>query len=36
MTTCTCAARPPWARIDDDSVMQWPVVELADWEELLQ
>ena len=34
--TCTCKTRAGWARIDDDSVMQWPVVELAEWEELRQ
>jgi hypothetical protein len=34
--TCACAARPAWARSDDDSVMQWPVIELAEWEELRQ
>jgi hypothetical protein len=33
---CSCAARPPWARVDDDRIMQWPVVELAEWEELRQ
>jgi hypothetical protein len=33
---CTCKARASWSRIDDDSVMQWPVVELAEWEELRQ
>jgi len=33
---CTCDTRPAWAKIDDDSVMQWPVVELAEWEELRQ
>jgi hypothetical protein len=33
---CPCAGRPVWARVDDDSVMQWPVVELAEWEELRQ
>jgi hypothetical protein len=27
---------PAWSRVDDDSVMQWPVVELAEWEELRQ
>jgi len=26
--------RPAWAKIEDDSVMEWPVVELAEWEEL--
>ena len=34
--TCPCRTRPAWARVDDDSVMQWPVVELAEWEELRQ
>ena len=33
---CPCAGRPVWARVDNDSVMQWPVVELAEWEELRQ
>jgi hypothetical protein len=33
---CPCRTRPAWARVDDDSVMQWPVVELAEWEELRQ
>ena len=28
------SARPAWARVDDDGVMQWPVIELAEWEEL--
>ena len=30
------SARPAWSRVEDDSVMQWPVVELAEWEELRQ
>jgi len=34
LPTCCCKSRARWARIDDDSVMQWPVVELAEWEEL--
>jgi hypothetical protein len=33
---CPCSKRPPWSRVDDDSVMQWPAVELAEWEELRQ
>ncbi|HSZ81550.1 MAG TPA: hypothetical protein VLA14_04665 [Polyangia bacterium] len=33
---CPCSERPPWARVEDDRVMQWPVVELAEWEELRQ
>ena len=33
---CQCETRAGWARVDDDSVMQWPVVELAEWEELRQ
>jgi len=35
-STCACAARPAWAKVEDDSVIQWPVVELAEWEELRQ
>ena len=35
-TSCGCSNRPTWSRVDDDSVMQWPVVELAEWEELRQ
>lgn len=31
---CRCSERANWARVDDDSVMQWPVAELAEWEEL--
>ena len=33
-TPCACSRRPSWSRVEDDSVMQWPVVELAEWEEL--
>ena len=33
---CSCETRAGWARVDDDSVMRWPVVELAEWEELRQ
>jgi hypothetical protein len=33
---CPCRSKPAWSRVDDDSVMQWPVVELAEWEELRQ
>jgi hypothetical protein len=33
---CPCRARPAWSRVEDDGVMQWPVVELAEWEELRQ
>lgn len=32
--TCSCKTRAGWARVDDDDVMQWSVVELAEWEEL--
>jgi hypothetical protein len=31
---CPCTTRPPWARIEDDAVMRWPVMEMAEWEEL--
>lgn len=34
--TCDCAHRPPWSRILDDTVLQWPVIESGDWEELRQ
>ena len=33
---CPCRSKPVWSCVDDDSVMQWPVVELAEWEELRQ
>ena len=33
---CNCTKRPAWARIEDDEVMRWPVVEIAEWEELRQ
>jgi hypothetical protein len=36
LSPCSCAGRPAWARVEDDRVMQWPVVELAEWEELRQ
>jgi hypothetical protein len=32
--TCACERRPSWARIESDEVMQWPVLEIAEWEEL--
>ena len=35
-SACSCKTRATWARVDDDSVMKWPVVELAEWEELRQ
>jgi hypothetical protein len=31
---CSCAARPTWARLEDDSVLHWSVAESGDWEEL--
>jgi len=31
---CFCVGRPDWARIEDDAVMRWPVLDLAEWEEL--
>lgn len=33
---CSCTLRPPWARLDDDAVLKWSVVEVGDWEELRQ
>jgi hypothetical protein len=34
--TCDCEQRPVWARLEDDRVLRWPVVEIAEWEELRQ
>jgi hypothetical protein len=31
---CQCATRPAWARLEDDTVLHWPVAEAGDWEEL--
>jgi hypothetical protein len=31
---CACTERAAWARIEDDTVMRWPVIEMAEWEEL--
>ncbi|HEY0713170.1 MAG TPA: hypothetical protein VGF45_10880 [Polyangia bacterium] len=31
---CQCAARPAWARLEDDTVLHWSVAESGDWEEL--
>jgi len=33
---CSCAKRPDWATIEDDSVMRWQAVDIAEWEELRQ
>jgi hypothetical protein len=33
---CGCSQRPAWARLDDDAVLKWPVVEVGDWEEIRQ
>jgi len=31
---CPCAERPDCFRLDDDDVKRWPVLEVAEWEEL--
>lgn len=31
---CSCASRPAWARMEDDTVLHWSVAESGDWEEL--
>lgn len=31
---CACAKRPSWARVEDDAVLRWPVVEVGEWEEI--
>jgi hypothetical protein len=33
---CSCSRRPDWATIEDDSVMRWQAVDIAEWEELRQ
>ena len=35
-TSCSCGERPDWATIEDDSVMRWQAVDIAEWEELRQ
>lgn len=34
--TCSCGARPDWAVIEDDAVMRWSAIDIAEWEELRQ
>ena len=34
--TCACSQRPTWARLEDEAVLHWPVVEVGEWEELRQ
>ena len=34
--TCTCGKRPDWAVIEDDAVMRWQAIDIAEWEELRQ
>ena len=31
---CSCPTRPSWARLEDNTVLQWSVAEAGDWEEL--
>jgi hypothetical protein len=33
---CGCQGRAAWFRIEDDTVLRWPVLEIAEWEELRQ
>lgn len=33
---CSCSARPDWAVIEDDAVMRWSAIDIAEWEELRQ
>ncbi len=34
--SCSCGKRPDWATIEDDSVMRWQAIDIAEWEELRQ
>jgi len=31
---CRCEERGSWFRVEDDEVLRWPVLEIAEWEEL--
>ena len=33
---CGCTLRQDWSTVEDDSVMRWPTLDVADWEELRQ
>ena len=33
---CSCGKRPDWETIQDDSVMRWQAIDIAEWEELRQ
>jgi hypothetical protein len=33
---CACTNRPSWARLEDEAVLHWPVIEVGEWEELRQ
>jgi hypothetical protein len=33
---CLCHKRPDWAPIEDDTVMHWMAIDIAEWEELRQ
>ena len=34
--SCACADRADWAVIEDDAVMRWQAIDIAEWEELRQ
>lgn len=34
LITCRCSERKSWFRIEDDTVLRWQVLEIAEWEEL--
>jgi hypothetical protein len=31
---CSCAKRPDWAVIEDDNIMRWLAIDIAEWEEI--
>jgi hypothetical protein len=33
---CGCVKRPDWAVIEDEHVMRWPAIDIAEWEEMRQ
>jgi len=33
---CSCSKRPDWALIEDEEIMRWLAIDIAEWEELRQ
>jgi len=35
-SACSCGKKPDWEVIEDDEVMRWMAIDIAEWEELRQ